>query len=490
VLAEKYRVERILGVGGMGFVVAARNIHLGKPVALKMMLPDALAIPLAAERFEREARAAAQLKSEHVAEVLDIGKLPNGAPYIVMELLDGTDFGEVLQRDGWLRIDDLVSYVLQACEAIAEAHALGVVHRDLKPRNLFLGRRLDGTPLVKVLDFGISKWTKIDADSRELTRTSDVIGSPNYMSPEQIRSAKDVDARTDIWSLGVILFELLTGRVPFLADSLTQLCALVLEQPAPPVSTLRADVPAGLVAIVARCLEKPPERRFQTVNELAFALRPFVGPPPQVSAGVAGAPFVATRQSTRRMAVPTPLPSGQPRMPGLRPGDSPNRSGHSPSHGGASTPGGMGDGTGVSWGATFAAGARAHRRVVGAMVLVVPVFVVIAGTGAWFGLGRWAGTTRSAQDAALVESAPSSPLTKAEPPPTVPAMPSTAPLAAASIDPSPSPLVVTTPPLPRTAPKTTHTVDAGRPAATPSLAPARSTTPPPNNDLFTPADRK
>ncbi|HSO41199.1 MAG TPA: serine/threonine-protein kinase, partial [Labilithrix sp.] len=275
ILADKYRVERVLGTGGMGFVVAARNINLGKLVAIKMMLPAALGMPQAVERFEREARAAVQLKSEHIAEVLDIGRLPTGEPYIVMELLDGSDFEGLLRRDRWLPVEDAVDYVLQACEAVSEAHALGVVHRDLKPKNLFLSHRLDGTPVVKVLDFGISKWTMQDSDSHSLTRTSDVFGSPNYMSPEQIRSARDVDGRTDIWSLGVILFELLTGRVPFLAESLPQLCALVLETPAPLVSTLRADVPPGLVALVARCLEKSVDRRFQNVRELVAALEPF-----------------------------------------------------------------------------------------------------------------------------------------------------------------------------------------------------------------------
>jgi serine/threonine-protein kinase len=286
VIADKYRVERILGVGGMGFVVAARNVLLSKPVALKMMLPEALRAPSAVERFEREARAAVQLKSEHVAEVLDIGRLPNGLPFIVMELLEGADFEATLRQTPKLPVEQVVTYILQACEALAEAHALGIVHRDLKLRNLFLAHRLDGTPVVKVLDFGISKWTVADPDAHVLTRTSDVMGSPNYMSPEQVRSAKDVDARTDIWSLGVVLFELFTGRVPFVADTLPQLCAMVLEQPAPPLATLRTDLPPALAAIVARCLEKSPDRRFQSVPELAAALAPF-GPAraPRISIG-------------------------------------------------------------------------------------------------------------------------------------------------------------------------------------------------------------
>ena len=288
VLADKYRIERVLGRGGMGFVVAARNINLGKRVAIKMMLPAAMGVPLAIERFEREARAAVQLKSEHVAEVLDIGKLTTGEPYIVMELLEGSDFEALLASERWLAVEDAADYMLQACEAVAEAHALGIVHRDLKPKNMFLSHRLDGTPVVKVLDFGISKWTIADSDSHSLTRTSDVFGSPNYMSPEQIRSARDVDGRTDIWSLGVMLFEMLTGRVPFVAETLPQLCALVLEVQPPSVAELRADVPEGLVAIVARCLEKAPAARIQSVRDLAQALEPFGRPRPARSHSASG----------------------------------------------------------------------------------------------------------------------------------------------------------------------------------------------------------
>jgi serine/threonine-protein kinase len=275
ILADKYRVDEALGAGGMGFVVAATHLQLGKRVAIKMMLPSALVIPLAVERFEREARAAVQLRGEHVAQVLDVGKLPDGVPYLVLEFLDGADLGTVLESRGALTVDDAVDFVLQACEGVAEAHAAGIVHRDLKPRNLFLTHRVDGSALIKVLDFGISKWAKTSPEDYGLTRTGDVVGSPNYMSPEQIKSAKNVDARTDIWSLGVILFELLSGRVPFVATSLPQLCAMVLQDPAPPLSTLSSGIPARLSQVVGKCLEKDPDKRFASVFALSEALAPF-----------------------------------------------------------------------------------------------------------------------------------------------------------------------------------------------------------------------
>jgi serine/threonine-protein kinase len=274
VLAGKYRVDRILGVGGMGVVVAATHLQLDQRVALKFMLPEGLAHPSLVERFVREARAAVRLKSDHVARVLDVGTLDSGSPYMVMEYLDGSDLGSVVGDQGPMLVAAAVDCVLQACDAVAEAHALGIVHRDLKPRNLFLTRRNDGRALVKVLDFGISK-DRTAASDLSLTRTTEVIGSPNYMSPEQLKSAKAADERSDIWALGVILYELLTGRVPFVAESVTQLTAMVLTEAPRTVDQVRADVPRALGLIVARCLEKDRSRRFVSVAELAAALEPF-----------------------------------------------------------------------------------------------------------------------------------------------------------------------------------------------------------------------
>ncbi len=222
VLAGKYRVTRVLGEGGMGVVVAATHIQLDEPVALKFMLPSALGSTEAIARFLREARSAVKLKSEHVARVSDVGTLDTGAPYIVMEYLEGSDLaGELLTR-GPLPPTDTVEYVVQACDALAEAHALGIVHRDLKPANLFVTRRRDGSPLVKVLDFGISKSSALNevGGGGSLTKTGGLMGSPVYMSPEQMKSAKDTDARTDIWALGIILYELVGGRTPFESETL------------------------------------------------------------------------------------------------------------------------------------------------------------------------------------------------------------------------------------------------------------------------------
>ncbi len=274
VLAGKYRVDLVLGVGGMGVVVAATHLHLDQKVAIKFMLAPGLQNPALVERFSREARAAVRLKSDHVARVLDVGVLESGSPYMVMEFLDGSDLGDMIARYGAMPVDTAVDCVLQACDAVAEAHSLGIVHRDLKPRNLFWTRRNDGRALVKVLDFGISKH-KSGASDLSLTRTTEIIGSPNYMSPEQFRAARAADERSDIWALGVILYELLTGHVPFEADTITQLTAMVLSDPPRAITSLRADVPEELARAIACCLEKDPAKRFPSVARLAEALQSF-----------------------------------------------------------------------------------------------------------------------------------------------------------------------------------------------------------------------
>ncbi len=276
VIAGRFRVDSVLGEGGMGIVVGATHLGLGHRVAIKLMLGASPRHAEAVARFEREARAAVKLKSEHVARVTDVGRLEDGAPFMVMEFLEGDDLDAVLVRDGALPIALAADYVLQACEAVAEAHALGIVHRDLKPKNLFLTTGVNAKPLVKVLDFGISKAG--GHDELSLTSTSAVMGSPNYMSPEQLRSSRDVDARSDVWALGVVLYELLSGRVPFPADTVTQLTVMVIQDAPMGLRSLRADVPEALERVVLKCLEKRREDRYESVAALAQALSAFASP--------------------------------------------------------------------------------------------------------------------------------------------------------------------------------------------------------------------
>jgi eukaryotic-like serine/threonine-protein kinase len=267
-IAGKYRIERIIGQGGMGTVAAATNIAIDQPVALKFLLPEMVGNATVIERLLREARASAKLRSEHVCVVYDVGSHA-GEPFIVMELLDGRDLASMVSTRIALPVALATDYVLQVATGLAEAHALGIVHRDLKPANIFLTRRADKTPLIKVLDFGIAK-SPTDRQFN-LTRTATIVGSPGYMSPEQLRSSRDVDARSDIWSLGVILYELTAGKPPFVADTITALALRIAMDPMPPLP----GVPREFERVVACCLEKDPARRFADVGQLAAALAPF-----------------------------------------------------------------------------------------------------------------------------------------------------------------------------------------------------------------------
>jgi serine/threonine-protein kinase len=274
ILAEKYRVDRVLGQGGMGVVVMAEHIELRERVAIKFLLDEAAGNAELAERFMREARAAVRIKSEHVVRVIDVAKLPSGAPYMVMEYLEGQDLAERL-LSGPLPIADAVDYIIQCCEAMHVAHRAGIVHRDLKPANLFLTQRPDGSPLIKILDFGISKVKSPEAAQLSLTHTQAMMGSPLYMSPEQMRSSKDVSASADLWSLGVILHELIAGDVPFTGETFPEVLVKVMGDPPPSLRSLRPEVPEGLDAVVRRCLEKRPADRYSSVAALAVALSPF-----------------------------------------------------------------------------------------------------------------------------------------------------------------------------------------------------------------------
>ena len=303
IIAGKYRVERIVGRGGMGVVYLARHIALEEPVAIKVLLPDMMEIAGMVSRFEREARAASKIKSEHVARVSDVDRLPSGVPYIVMEYLQGIDLAALRRKVGPLPIAEATTHIAQACDAIAEAHGLGIVHRDLKPSNLFLTERRDDRRMIKVLDFGISKVE--NPRDQDTTSTGMTMGSPKYMSPEQMKSLRDVDGRTDIWALGAILYDLLAGRPPFLAESMAQVCTLVLHGEPPPLRSLRPEVPLELKDIVERCLRKVPTERFATADDLARALSPFCVP------GTVKLPAVV-RQQLPSVTVPVYLDEPEP----------------------------------------------------------------------------------------------------------------------------------------------------------------------------------
>lgn len=268
-LDGKYRVERVIGRGAMGIVVAARHLQLDQRVAIKFLRPELASNPVVAERFLREGKAAVKIEGEHVVRVYDVGQLEGGAPFLVMEYVDGMDLAQLIAAEGPLEPERAIEFVLQVCDAMAQAHAAGIIHRDLKPANLFVSQRPNGTQLIKVLDFGISKMSGSEA---AMTRTVAVIGSPLYMSPEQLLSSRDVDETTDLWSLGVVLFELLTGAFPFVADSIPQLCVMIREAPPIRPRSIRSEIPEALEAVILRCLEKDRGRRFGTVRELASRL--------------------------------------------------------------------------------------------------------------------------------------------------------------------------------------------------------------------------
>jgi eukaryotic-like serine/threonine-protein kinase len=283
VIADKYEIVKVIGSGGMGYVVSATHIELGHQVALKFLRPELLVHRDLVARFVKEARTAVMIKSEHVARVFDVGTLPEAGPFIAMELLEGQDLGRVVSDRGALPVEAAIDYILQACEALATAHSLGIVHRDIKPENLFLSRSVPGVDVIKVLDFGISKLTLPEAPTpqgsrRATVRSTSAVGSPTYMSPEQIRAVDDVDARADVWALGCVLYELLSGVPAFDAPSLTQLAAKILERPPAPLRSVNPDLPPDLEWVVSHCLGKDPTKRFQNVGELAAALCPFASP--------------------------------------------------------------------------------------------------------------------------------------------------------------------------------------------------------------------
>jgi len=283
----------------MGVVLAVRHIALDTRMALKVMRPEVAAEPESARRFLREARAAARIESDHVVRVFDVGTLDSGQPYMAMEHLEGMDLGRLLAERGRLTPQEAVAFLLQAIDALGEAHSLGIVHRDLKPSNLFLVHRRDGTDELKVLDFGAAKIVKRSTPAELSGSThSQLVGTPQYMSPEQLRAKPDLDARTDIWSLGVILFQLISGTLPFQGESFPELCANIIAGPPAEI----VDASAELAVVLQRCLAKAREARYASVHELEEALASLASESVQ---------RVRASKPTRRAAPPEP-PSAPP----------------------------------------------------------------------------------------------------------------------------------------------------------------------------------
>jgi serine/threonine-protein kinase len=421
ILADKFRIEQVLGVGGMGVVLAARHIELDDRVAIKFLLPALAKSPEIVARFLREAKAARKIKSEHVARVTDVGTDPHsGAPYMVMELLEGRDLAALLEARGALAPDEATEYLLQACEALAEAHAAGIVHRDLKPANLFLTSRADGSPCVKVLDFGISKMAS-GAAGGAMTKTQGLMGSPLYMSPEQLATPKDVDHRSDIWALGVILFELLAARPPFEGEELMQIITQIVHGQHTSLAAVRPGVPQEAVAAIDRCLQKDRAARFANVGELAVALRPLAPKRARVSVErisriVGGGMSTAVPPSSEESAKAAPAAGGTRASAGAPAHGSPAQSvsvqTFEPQEVLSSVPGV----SGFPWKAVFAGAAVVAALAVGGVV------VSRSGPSAAHDEGR-AGNTSPAS-VGLVAS----------PPPSV-----SAPPAAASASPPPAP---------------------------------------------------
>ncbi len=429
ILGGKYRVERVLGEGGMGIVFQAVHTRLDKHVAIKMLLPQMLQVPELVGRFEREARAAGRLRHRHSARVIDVDVTADGIPFMVMELLHGHDLETELRARGRLPPGEAVAYVTQACAAMAEAHEAGIVHRDLKPSNLFLSEEQDGTVCVKVLDFGISKLQT--PDEARVTSTQTQMGTPLYMSPEQVRSAKNVDLRTDVWSLGVILYELLAGHAPFDGTPMAVAAAIVGDTP-PPLRQLVPEVPEALAVVVARAMEKDPARRFASTVSLSEALAPFATAP---AAARPSLPLDARQvQTSSPSLVTAPTLAATPADAGARPRE----------------PEGA---TGGSWATSEAETPRPRRT--GLLVAGVGAVVVLAGVAFLASRLVHAPPSPAAADSRTAPPAPSASVARAP-------MDSAAPV---SSTPSPAPPSPTTT---RSTATTATTAATARNSATPA----------------------
>jgi serine/threonine protein kinase len=525
-IAGKYVLDRLLGQGGMGAVFAARHLKLSKPVAIKIMLADASSSE-AAQRFINEGRAAANIQNEHVVRVDDVDE-EMGYAYMVLELLDGEDLSQVLEREPAHRLVPhvAVGYTLQALAGVSQAHAIGIVHRDLKPSNLFLAKRKDGSVVVKVLDFGISKAqgsSALAASPSALTSTKAMLGSPLYMSPEQLRSSKSVDHRADIWAMGVILYELITGQLPFMGENLGELFAAILETDPTPLRNRVPEVPQGLEEVVLRCLQRRPEHRFETATALIEALTPFASSQPTATGALGGtamlapnvaqalrpqsSPFLAVAGMTPGAATPSAVTPGA-MIPGAMtpgastplggsagtpPGQALHNSGSSPrtmALGGITPPQGLHQ-TASGWQSTGGGPAVAPKSKALAIAILAAAFLFLLGVVGVVFIVKGRKPEPGPVATAVTPPPPSAELPSSVTPPAAVTPPAlvTAVASAASTDaPAPAPTTTTTttgkvpPKSGKPAPPSTK-VDPPKPDPAPTVPPPKPTSKPNDGNL-------
>ncbi len=307
----KYRITRLCGRGGMGSVFEAQNTAIGKRVALKFIDPDHAASRDSVQRFLREAQAASAVESHHIVQIFDVGETDDGQPFLVMELLRGENLGQRLARSTTLPVRDAVHVVAQTLRGLHRAHEAGIVHRDLKPENIFLSENDDDPMFVKIVDFGISKIMRRarSLEASTLTQQGVVLGTPFYMSPEQAQAMPDLDARTDLWSVGAILFECLAGCRPFPGDTYEQVIIAICTRPAPDIRDICPDVSPALAAVIARSMQRDRNQRFQSALEFLEALRLAM---PDVVAAVPSSSIPAAHRTWQSAGAAPPPPADVP----------------------------------------------------------------------------------------------------------------------------------------------------------------------------------